>query len=295
MYKEHNVTADDGLNLYVRDYPSSNHIASLKPLVCLPGLTRNSKDFHKLATSLSQHTDQPRRVLSIDYRGRGQSQWDDDAKNYNIIREAKDVLVILEQLRICEADFIGTSRGGLILLIIATLNLDVMSSVIFNDVGPELELAGLLEINSYLSKARRPKNWADAAIAQKEIHGINFPALNDDDWMDMAKDIYVEKNNKIVGNFDPAVVKSISNIDEGSELPTLWDQFKLLKNIPILTIRGANSTLFTDRIVKKMNVAHPNLSNITVPDQGHPPNLTGHDIEQNIADFLKNAKSKNPG
>lgn len=294
MYKEHYFKSDDGLKLYVRDYLSNTFGTDIEPVLCLPGLTRNSKDFDKLATYLTQDSVLPRRVITVDYRGRGKSQWDDNGDNYNIIREAQDVLTVLEHLKISRAAFIGTSRGGLILHIIATLKLEVISSIIFNDVGPELEIQGLLDIKSYLSKSRRPDNWEDAALTQKETHGSNFPLLNDDEWMDMAKDIYVEKDNKIVGNFDPAIVKSISSINNDTELPALWDQFKLLGNIPILTIRGANSSLLSERIVRKMNALHPNHSNITVPDQGHPPNLTGDGIEQNIANFLNSTKNKSP-
>lgn len=286
MYKEHYFESDDGLKLYLRDYPPSKHGTDLKPVVCLPGLTRNSKDFHKLATYLAQNRDEPRRVISVDYRGRGKSHWDDDHANYNIIREAQDVLTVLEQLEISTADFIGTSRGGLILHIIATLKLELISSIIFNDIGPELELQGLLDIKGYLSKSRRPKDWKDAALVQKEVHGLDFPSLSDEDWMNIAKDIYIEKDNKIVGDFDLAVVKSISDIDKDTELPALWDQFELLNNIPILTIRGANSRLLSERIIKQMNAVHPRHSSITVPEQGHPPNLTGDDIEQKIVNFL---------
>lgn len=294
MYREHYFKSDDGLNLYARDYPPKTSGTELKPVICLPGLTRSSKDFHKLANYLSQDSAQPRRVIAVDYRGRGKSQWDDNSDNYNIIREAQDVLTALEHLKISRSDFIGTSRGGLILHIIATLKLEAISSIIFNDVGPELEIQGLLDIKSYLSKSRLPKNWADAALAQKEMHVSNFPLLNDDEWMDMAKDIYVEKGNKIVGNFDPTIMKSISSINNDTELPALWDQFKLLNNIQILTIRGANSSLLSERIVRKMDVLHPNHSNITVPNQGHPPNLTGGGIELNIVNFLNGAQNKSP-
>lgn len=294
MYNEHYFQSDDGLKLYVRDYPSTRQELDIEPVVCLPGLTRNSKDFHKLAIYLTRDSDQPRRVISVDYRGRGKSQWDDNGANYNIVREAQDVLGILEQLKISKADFIGTSRGGLILHIIATIKLDVIATIIFNDIGPELELQGLLDINSYLAKSRRPKSWEDAALVQKQVHGLNFPALSGHDWMDIAKDIYIEKDQKIVGDFDAAIVKSISDVNEDTELPALWDQFKLLGNIPILTIRGENSSLLSERIVGKMNAAHPNHSSITVSGQGHPPILTGYGTEQNIADFLNSTKDKSP-
>lgn len=294
MYNEHYFKSDDGLKLYIRDYPVADDSLEKKPIVCLPGLTRNSKDFHKLASYLNQESAQSRRIVSIDYRGRGKSQWDRDAANYNIIREAQDVLAALEHLNISSAGFIGTSRGGLILHIIATLKLDVISSIIFNDVGPELELQGLLDIQSYLLKSKLPKNWSDAASALKAIHGLNFPALTDADWRDMANDIYIEKDNRIVADFDPAIVKSISSVNKDTELPSLWVQFKLLTSIPILTIRGSNSSLLSELIVERMNSIHPNHSDITVSGQGHPPNLTGNHLEHKIAEFFNNTNNKSP-
>jgi pimeloyl-ACP methyl ester carboxylesterase len=291
MYKEHYFQSDDGLKLYVRDYSANKHELNTRPVVCLPGLTRNSKDFHKLATHLCNSSKKSYRVISVDYRGRGKSQWDDNKANYNILREAQDVLGILNWLQIAKADFIGTSRGGLILHIIATIKLDIISSIIFNDIGPELELQGLLDIKKYLSKSTRPRSWADAASIQKEIHRLNFPAFGDDDWMDIAKDIYIEKDNKIVADFDPAIANPISDINQDTEVPALWDQFKLLSNIPILTIRGANSSLLSKRIVEKMSDMHPQHSSITMPGQGHPPNLMGNGIEHSITDFLNSPKS----
>ena len=289
MYKEHYFQTEDGLKLYLRDYQAKNWSHETYPVICLPGLSRNSRDFDKLAQSLSHEFDDNYRVITLDYRGRGNSDWDDNKKNYNIIREAQDVLIAMEYLGIPKAHFIGTSRGGLILHILATMKQDALASIVFNDIGPRIELKGLLEIQQYLSKARLPKNWDEAADLQKAVHGHEFLDLTDADWQDMAREIYIEKDGIIKPDFDPAVVESIKTLDESTELPTMWDQFALLYDIPVMTIRGENSTLFTSETLAEMDKRHPNHTAVTVQNQGHPPLLQSGDLPNQIYGFIKSA------
>lgn len=289
MYKEHYFQTDDGLKLYLRDYQAKNWSHETLPLICLPGLSRNSRDFDKLAQTLSHEYHDSYRVITLDYRGRGNSQWDENKKNYNIIREAQDVVIAMDYLAIPKAHFIGTSRGGLILHILATMKLDAITSIVFNDIGPRIELAGLLEIQEYLSKARLPNDWNEAARMQKMVHGKEFTQLTDDDWQDMAQEIYIEKDGLIKPDFDPWVVESIKTLDETTELPTLWDQFALLYEVPMMTIRGENSTLFSKETLNKMDERHPNHTAITVQDQGHPPLLQSGELPKQIFDFLNSA------
>lgn len=134
-------SASDGLMLYVRDYGRDNPAtATSNPVVCLPGLTRNSADFHRLAISLSQSVEAPRRVLCFDYRGRGNSAWDNEKSNYNILVEADDILSGCAALGLKHADFIGTSRGALIIMALAAIRPAVLSAVILNDCGPVIEV-----------------------------------------------------------------------------------------------------------------------------------------------------------
>lgn len=289
MYKEHYFQTDDGLKLYLRDYQAKNWTHETLPVICLPGLSRNSRDFDKLAQTLSHEYNDSYRVITLDYRGRGNSQWDENKKNYNIIREAQDVAIAMDYLAIPKAHFIGTSRGGLILHILATMKLDAITSIVFNDIGPRIELAGLLEIQEYLSKARLPNDWNEAARMQKMVHGKEFTQLTDDDWQDMAQEIYIEKDGLIKPDFDPWVVESIKTLDETTELPTLWDQFALLYEVPMMTIRGENSTLFSKETLNKMDERHPNHTAITVQDQGHPPLLQSGELPKQIFDFLNSA------
>ncbi len=289
MYKEHYYQTDDGLTLYLRDYQAKNWSHETLPVICLPGLSRNSRDFDKIASALSHQFDQNFRVITLDYRGRGNSEWDENKKNYNIIREAQDVLIAMDFLGLPKAHFIGTSRGGLILHILATMKIDALASIVFNDIGPKIELKGLLEIQDYLSKARLPRDWEDAAHLQEKTHGKEFTELTKDDWHDMAREIYIEKDGVIKPDFDTAVVDSIKTLDETTELPTMWDQFALLNDIPIMTIRGENSTLFSDETLQEMDKRHPRHTVITVINQGHPPLLQSGELPQQIYNFLKSA------
>ena len=287
MFKDHTFQSDDGLSLHLRDYPAHDESTDKHPIVCLPGLSRNVRDFHELALILSQAKDTPRRVVVINYRGRGQSQWDENKKNYNIVREAQDVILAMDELNITCANFIGTSRGGLILHILAAMKLDLLSSVIFNDIGPVIDLSGLLEIQKYLEKVRLPKDWDDAAQIQKSIHGKDFTDLDETAWAAMARKIYKDSDGRLMPDFDTAVVDSIKTLEATTELPTLWDQFDLLKDVPMMAIRGENSSLFSDETLQAMSNRHNNFISLTVPNQGHPPILHSAGIDQEILNFLR--------
>ena len=167
MFSEHHFQSDDGLHLYYRTYPNSNSGLIHQPLICLPGITRNSKDFHDLAVLLSQEQAVGRKIICVDYRGRGKSDWDPNKENYNVKREALDVIQLLEHLNVSKASFIGTSRGGLVILMMAALQPGCIESAIFNDIGPELDISGLLDIKKYLDANKTPKNWDEAAQIQK--------------------------------------------------------------------------------------------------------------------------------
>lgn len=156
-FQERFYTSSDGLRLYARDYrPDEAASAGWLPVICLPGLTRNTRDFHPLALLLSRDPTAPRRVIAIDSRGRGNSAWDENKANYNLAIEAGDVIAACTTLGIERAIFIGTSRGGLILHLIAATHPDLLEAVILNDIGPVLEAEGLARIRDYLNNSRRP-------------------------------------------------------------------------------------------------------------------------------------------
>ena len=279
--------APDGLKLYARDYGHDNPAtAERPPLVCLPGLTRNSRDFHQLALALSTDPAAPRRVYTLDYRGRGLSEWDPDKSRYTLVIEAEDVIAACAALDIPKAAFLGTSRGGLTLHLLAGMRPTLMAAVILNDIGPVIEGAGLAQIKAYLSRERRPRDWTEAVAALREIHGRAFTALGDADWADMADAIYAEIDGKIVADFDPAIAEQVKAIDLTAPIPALWPQFDGLTGLPVMVIRGENSALLSAETVEAMKKRHPGLKILVAMGQGHSPLPHLGDIPAVIRTFL---------
>ena len=264
--------SDDGLTLYARDYRGQDATIGL-PVVCLPGLTRNSRDFHQLALLLSRDPAVPRRVVALDYRGRGLSDWDLDKAKYNLGVEAQDVISACQHLGIDRAVFIGTSRGGLILHLLAQIKPDLIAGIVLNDIGPKIEANGLKRIRDYLNTAAPPRDWPEAVAVLKACHGPHFTALGDRDWQEMAVAIYREIGGRPVADFDPAIAAQLQTIDFDKPLPDLWTQFAGMTAIPVLVVRGQHSDLLSRRTVEEMIERHPDITAVEVPGQGHAPLL----------------------
>ncbi|MDG4876343.1 alpha/beta hydrolase [Mesorhizobium sp. WSM4935] len=275
--------APDGLKLHARIYGEGN---SGWPVVCLPGVTRNARDFHKLALYLSSKTKSRRKIIAFDYRGRGQSDHDSDIGHYNVGVEAGDVLAGLSALGIEQAAFIGTSRGGLIIHVLGALKPAALKAIVLNDIGPVIEAEGLAHIRSYLDRAPKAKTFTEAMDAQRRVHGADFPALTDADWARMVRAICRQTEAGWVPDFDPALIDTLAGIDFGKPLPHLWPQFDALTPIPLLAIRGANSKLLSTATLKEMQERHPGMQSITAEGQGHAPFLEIGDLPEKIAAFL---------
>ncbi len=289
-FSEVHFSASDGLSLYARDYGRDNaDTAASNPVVCLPGLTRNSADFHKLALHLSQNDVAPRRIICFDYRGRGNSAWDKEKTNYNILVEADDVLAGCAALGVKHADFIGTSRGALIIMALAAIRPAVLSAVVLNDCGPVIEGAGLAQILAYQDRLKSVKTLAEAADAFKALQGGAFSALADEDWHDQAASLFAMKGGKLKSNFDPAIIEMLRDVDLNTPLPTLWPQFDGLIHLPMLVIRGANSSLLSTKTVEEMAEHHPGMQHVEVEGQGHAPMLHIGALPDIIYDFLQKA------
>jgi pimeloyl-ACP methyl ester carboxylesterase len=280
-FQPFHVAADDGIALHGRVYGRSN--GGPPPVVCLAGLSRNGRDFHQLAGMLAARG---RRVVTLDYRGRGLSAWDPNPANYNLIREAQDALQALAHLGITEADFVGTSRGGLILHVLPAMAPGLVRSIVLNDVGPVLEIEGLRRIKDYLSARPEPRDFAQAARALKATHGDEFTALDDGDWAEMADAIFRDIGGRIVPDYDPMLVEPLKTMDLGKAPPDLWEQFKGLAAIPLLVVRGENSSLLSVATVEEMLRRHGRAQAITAPGQGHAPLLHLPGIAGRVADFL---------
>lgn len=283
-FVERRFSAPDGLTLSARIY--GNAIEGPLPAVCLPGLTRNARDFHHLALHLSRDAARPRKVVAFDYRGRGRSGYDPDWKNYNVVVEADDVVAGLTALGLESAGFIGTSRGGLIIFALAALRPAAMKAVVLNDIGPVVEGAGLAQIRAYIERAPRPATFEEAAQVLKAANGPAFPALGEADWRRMARAIYRDESGRPVPDFDPNLVKTMKGIDLGRPLPVFWPQYLGLGAIPLLAIRGENSMLLSAATLAEMARRHADIKTLTVAGQGHAPLLETGDLPHRIERFL---------
>lgn len=271
------VSAADGLRLYARDYGPD--IGNALPVVCLPGLTRTSEDFHELAEALAHDPEAPRRVLALDYRGRGRSDWDKDWRNYDVRVELNDTLQVLIAAGIESAVIVGTSRGGLIAMALGAMRPTLLRGAVLNDVGPIIDGKGLARIRAYVGKLPQPRNMQEAGQILKRMSDAQFPRFTEEQWERMARGTWHERDGRIILRYDPALMKTLEALDLEMPLPVLWPLFESLLPIPVLAIRGANSDLLGAETLKAMRDKHPRLKAITVPDQGHAPALEGELIE----------------
>jgi len=279
--------SDDGLTLYARDYcPEITH---LLPIICLPGLTRNSRDFHQLALLLSTDPATPRRVITLDYRGRGRSDRDANKTNYNLGVETRDVISACQHFGIDRGIFIGTSRGGLILHLLAEMRPDLIAAAILNDIGPKIEASGLKRIRDYLNAGATPSDWPEAVAFLKACHGRYFPALNEHDWQEMAAAVYRDVDDSPVADFDPAIAAQLQMIDFDQPLPDLWQYYIQLVGKPLMVIKGEYSDLLSDDTLAGMKARHPRAAVLEAPGQGHAPLLHLEPIFRHIRRFVTEA------
>jgi len=277
-------TSSDGLKLHARIH--GEHLTGATPVICLPGLTRNARDFDPLATYLSEKSATPRKVIAFDYRGRGRSAYDRNWHNYTVLIEAGDIVAGLIALGVEHGHFIGTSRGGLIIHVLGSMRPTLLKSVVLNDVGPVLEGEGLAHIKSYLTRAPKPATMADAVAVQRTAHGAAFPALSDEDWTRFTAAIYREQSGRPESDFDPALLKTIKGFDLNRPIPDIWPQFEGLCGVPLLAIRGENSKLLSPATLAEMARRHGDCETVTVDGQGHPPMLETGTLPETIAGFF---------
>jgi pimeloyl-ACP methyl ester carboxylesterase len=262
------VTASDGLKLHARLY--GRPVAGRLPVLCLPGLSRNSGDFDVIARALAEE----RQVVALDYRGRGLSAFDPDWRNYALPVELDDMLAVTTVLGLSRAVFLGTSRGGLLTMLTSAARPSLLAGAILNDIGPVIEGAGLARIKSYLGRLPEPGTWDEAVALLKSIGQSRFPALTDADWRGQAGSIWTERDGRLVAAFDPALAKTLESVSFDGPMPTLWPQFDGLSGVPVMVIRGEHSDILSAATVAAMADRRPDLDVLTVPGQGHAPLLT---------------------
>jgi pimeloyl-ACP methyl ester carboxylesterase len=264
-YREIRFAAPDGLELYARDYGGIGR----PPVLCLCGLTRNSRDFEPLAGFISGEC----RMVVLDYRGRGRSAYAADPKSYRPDVELADAIRLLDTLGIAKTGVIGTSRGGLIAMLMGSALPERLSGVVLNDIGPVIEREGLLRIRGYLGKKSDFFNWDDAISALKETHpGFKLSA---EEWMLFAHHIFRDEGGIPHLDYDPRLAETFPSREaiEKEKGPDLWPVFESLKNVPVTVLRGENSDLLSASTVAEIARRHPRLKAVTVKDRGHPPFL----------------------
>jgi pimeloyl-ACP methyl ester carboxylesterase len=278
--------AQDGLKLHARIY-GADASADVLPVICLPGLARTAADFHEVALELSAGRGRARKVISVDYRGRGLSARDPNPVNYDIAIEMQDVLDLMTAVGVAHAVFVGTSRGGLITMAMSAVRPGAIKGVVLNDIGPVIEGKGLARIKGYVGKLPKPRDWTEAVALMKRLASQHFTRLTDADWRLFAERTFVETPQGLQANYDPALMKSLENIDIEKKLPTLWPYFAGLSDVPVLSIRGENSDLFSAETQAEMARRHRRLESYVVTGEGHAPLLTGRAEVQKIASFVR--------
>ncbi len=259
-------SADGRLELYGREQGSPDAVLTV---FCMGGLTRNSLDFTELAKHLSRY-----RVISVDQRGRGRSDWDPEPANYTPLIQAGDMFALLDELAIERVALIGTSNGGLMAMLMGAMQPERVAGMILNDIGPELPTAGLKRIGISLTGLGPAQTWSDAARLAKQVNGIAIPNYAEADWDAFARRTYLEDASGIpVAAYDPALIRGLNELDLDHPLPDLWPLWPSLAEIPILAIRGATSDILTKEILEAMAARHPQTQTVEVPQRGHAPML----------------------
>ncbi len=277
--RKHMVAAADGTPLYACEYGARTR---LTPVVCLPGLTRNAKDFESVAPGLAR----ARSVVALDFRGRGLSGRA-DPMTYRPDQEAADTLAVLDNLGISHFAVIGTSRGGIVAMVMAARALDRMAGVAFNDIGPRIDREGLLRIRNYLGKDQPFADWGEAVAALKSTNP-GFPGLGEHEWLAFARRVYREQDGRPRADYDMGLSQNFPPPEDiaSGKMPELWGLFEMLKPLPCLVLRGENSDLLSEATVAEMQTRHPALATATIPRRGHVPFLDEPESLAAIDDWL---------
>ncbi len=278
------VNAPDGLKLHAWD---TGPIAGDRlPVVCLPGLTRTVEDFEALGLALANDTATPRRVVAIEYRGRGLSGYDPDPSKYSVPVEAGDVLTILGALGLSRVIAVGTSRGGLISMGLSATHPDLWGGVVLNDIGPALEIDGLVRIKGYVGSDRAmPASWDEAVAAAKTMFGRDFPNLTDAEWMAWARRAFRERDGRFERTYDAALAATLAAVTRDNPLPTIWELFDAMQGKPLMVVHGKLSDLLSAQGVQDMKARRPDMEIVEVADQGHAPLLADAPTIARIAAF----------
>ncbi|WP_422396529.1 alpha/beta fold hydrolase [Sphingomonas suaedae] len=256
----------DGLRLHYRDYPGRD---DRPPLLCIPGLTRNARDYEKLAERLAGEW----RVIAVDLRGRGESAYAKDPMTYVPLTYLQDLEALVAELKLTRFVAIGTSLGGILTMLMASTHPERIAGALLNDVGPEIDPAGLTRIRGYVGKANWHPTWMHAARAVAEANADVFPTYGVADWLDMAKRLYrLTSAGRIVLDYDMKIAEPF-RLPGNEAGPDMWRAFDALKGKPLLLVRGETSDILSAQIAGRMHAEAPGSELVTIPDTGHAPTL----------------------
>jgi pimeloyl-ACP methyl ester carboxylesterase len=281
-FRVHEWRSADRLKLFARDYGQDR---GKLPVICIPGLTRNSRDFEDVAPAIAALG---RRVLAVDLRGRGRSERSPDPKTYTPRIYADDMMALLASVGASRAVFVGTSLGGLVMMTLAVRNPRSIGGAVLNDVGPEVGKAGLARIRGYAGKGAPVQTWEDAAAYVKRTNGVAFPDYPDEAWLPFARKLFRDEGGKPVIDYDPNVARTANPFVAWLATRLLWPAFRrLAKTGPLLLVHGEHSDIIEPATIARMKRAAPHLKAAAVPRVGHAPMLTEPAAREAIAAFLR--------
>ncbi|RSU54347.1 alpha/beta hydrolase [Sphingomonas sp. S-NIH.Pt15_0812] len=259
--------SNDGIRLHARDYPGD---AGVPPLICLPGLTRNARDFAALAEAMAGR----RRVIAVDFRGRGESGYARDAMSYVPLTYVQDVLALLADRGIARFVAVGTSLGGIVTMLLTGPARERIAGAVLNDIGPELEAAGIARIRGYVGRGSSCPTWLHAARTLAEAQRDIYPHWGLADWLAMAKRLYrVTSAGRIVLDYDLKIAEPF-RVPGAETGPDMWQALGGLGGVPVLLVRGERSDVLGAATARRMAEALPDAELVTVPSVGHAPMLT---------------------
>ena len=260
-------TSGDGLRLFYRDFAPLTRTPNL-PVLCLPGLTRNSRDFTHVATRIRQD----RRVLCADLRGRGRSQHDPVWQNYHPGTYLADLGLLLQDAGVTRCVLLGTSLGGILSMLLAAMNPPLVAGVILNDVGPEVAPEGLARIAAYVGRHAPPASWDEAVATVRATYEIGMPGLTHEEWVTHTQRSYSDAGGVPRLDMDPMIGEAVRSAPSAAA-PDLWALFAKLRPVPTLALRGATSDILAEATFDRMLREKPDLVRVEVPQRGHTPML----------------------
>ncbi|MCB2046068.1 MAG: alpha/beta hydrolase [Novosphingobium sp.] len=278
-YTDRYWTSPDGLKLHYREYDGP---VDRPPLLCLPGLTRNARDFEPVAERFGGEW----RVLCVDLRGRGESEYAKDAMSYHPLTYVADLNALFEQAGIDRFVSVGTSLGGILTMLMAAQDANRIAGAVLNDIGPYIEPAGLERVKTYVGQGRSFPTWMHASRALQEIFAETHPDYQTSDWLAMAKRMMdYTGNGRIAFDYDMNIAEPF-NQPGGEAGVDLWPTFETLAGRPLLAIRGGLSDLLSAATLDEMCRRLPGMDALTLPRVGHTPSLAEPEAQQAIAALL---------